>query len=110
MKSMTATRWLAAALLALAPGLPEAAPYTMSPHRIVASEAARSAEELERAFWICDYIASTRGMQFVSLDLCATITDQIKTERFGGDYDEMVRWWQEHKPAQHLRLQTEESR
>ena len=37
-------------------------------------------------------VASTRGMQFVSLDLCAAITDLIKTEKFGGDYDEMVQW------------------
>ena len=48
--------------------------------------------------------------QFVSLDLCEAITDLIKTEKFGGDYDEMVEWWRERKPAEHLKLELEESR
>ena len=110
MKKFTAARWLAAAMLAAAPGLAAAAPQTMPAHRIMANGAERSAEDLERAFWICDYVASTRGMQFVSLDLCAAITDFIKTEKFGGDYDEMIEWWREQKPAQHRKLELEESR
>ncbi len=110
MKKTIATHCFAAALLAAVPCLAAAKPQAMPGHRISANVAERSAEKLEQAFWVCDYVASTHGMQFVSMDLCAAITDQIKTERFGGDYDEMVRWWQEHKPAQHLRLQIEESR
>jgi len=110
MKTTTATWWLAAAMCAAAPSLAAATPQTMPALRVIANGAERSAEEVERAFWICDYVASTRGMQFVSLDLCEAITDLIKTEKFGGDYDEMVEWWRERKPAEHLKLELEESR
>jgi hypothetical protein len=106
MKKMIAIRWLAAAIAA-APSLGMAAPQTM-PCRITAQGAESNAGDLERAFWVCDYVASTHGMQFVSMDLCAAITDLIKTEKFDGDYEELVRWWQEHKPAQHMRLRMEE--
>jgi hypothetical protein len=45
--------------------------------------------------WVMGHLIIHRGMTLKFL---------------GGDYDDMVRWWQEHKPAQHLRLQIEESR
>jgi hypothetical protein len=48
---------------------------TIPAHRINAQVVQPSAEDLERAFWVCDYVASTHGMQFVSMDLCAAITD-----------------------------------
>lgn len=101
---------LAAALIAAAPHGVGATPDTMPVHRMTVNAAERSADDIEKAFWICDYVASTRGMQFVSLDLCAAITDLIKTEKFGGDYEEMVEWWREQKPAEHRRLELEESR
>jgi hypothetical protein len=108
MKKTIATAWLAAAAIAAAPGLGMATPQATLAGAITAQVAQPSAEDLERAFWLCDYVASTHGMQFVSMDLCAAVTDLIKTEKFDGDYEEMVRWWREQKPAQHLRLRLEE--
>lgn len=108
MKTTIAAGWLAATLIAS--GSVGATPQTTPVHRVTLDGAERSAGEIEKAFWICDYVASTRGMQFVSLDLCAAITDLIKTEKFGGDYDEMVQWWRERKPAEHLKLELEEGR
>ena len=105
MKTTIAIRWLAAAI-ATAPSFGMAEQEMAC--QVNAQIAESSAEDLEKAFWVCDYVASTHGMQFVSMDLCAAITDHIKTEKFDGDYEEMVRWWQEHKPAQHLRLSREE--
>lgn len=72
-----------------APGLVMASPQTAPVHHITVDGAERSAEAIERAFWTCDYVASTRGVQFVSLDVCAAITDLIKSEKFGGD---TTRW------------------
>ena len=105
----TIAGWLVATLIA-ASGSVGATPQTTLVHRITGDGAERSAETIEKAFWVCDYVASTRGMQFVSLDQCAAITDLIKNEKFGGDYDEMVQWWRERKPAEHLKLELEESR
>ena len=109
MKRTIATCWLAAAAIAAAPGLAAATPQSVPARPTAAHVEERSGEQLERAFWVCDYVASTHGMQFVSMDLCAAVTDLIKMEKFGGDYDEMVRWWREQKPAEHLRLSLEES-
>ena len=108
MKNTIAAGWLAAAAIAAAPGLGMATPQAMPAQRMSTQVVQPSAEDLERAFWVCDYVASTHGMQFVSMDLCVAITDLIKMEKFDGDYDEMVRWWQEQKPAEHLRLRLEE--
>jgi len=110
MKRMIAAGCLAAAISASAPVPAIASPQSTPVRHITVDGAERSAEAMERTFWVCDYVASTRGMQFVSLDLCAAITDLIKTEKFGGDYEEMVEWWREQKPAQHRRLELEESR
>jgi hypothetical protein len=107
MKTTIAAGCLAATLIASS-GL-AATPQTTPVHRTV-NGAERSAEAIEKAFWVCDYVASTRGMQFVALDLCEAITDLIKTQRFGGNYDEMVEWWRERKPAEHLKLELDESR
>jgi len=109
MKRMIAAGCLAAAMSASAPVPGIASPQSTPVHRITVDGAEGGAEALERTFWICDYVASTRRMQFVSLDLCAAITDLIKTEKFGGDYEEMVEWWRERKPAEHLKLELEES-
>lgn len=109
MKTTIAAGWLAAALIAASGGV-GATPQTTPIHRMTLDGAERSASHIEKAFWVCDYVASTRGMQFVSLDLCAAITDLIKTEKFGGDYDEMVEWWREQKPAEHRKLELEEGR
>ena len=110
MKTTIAATWLAAAMLAAAPERSTATPQSTPVHRIAAGSLELSAGNLESAFWVCDYVASTHGMQYVSMDLCGAITDLIKTEKFGGDYDEMVRWWQEHKGVEHLRLRLEEIR
>ena len=110
MKRMIAAGCLAAAMTVTAPCLVMASPQSAPVLRVTLQGTERSAEAIERAFWICDYVASTRGMQFVSLDLCAAVTELIQTERFGGDYDEMLEWWRERKPAEYLKLDLEESR
>lgn len=108
MKTTIAAGWLAATLIAS--GSIGATPQPTPVHRMTFDGAERSAGEIEKAFWICDYVASTRGMEFVALDLCAAITDLIKTEKFGGDYGEMVEWWRQQKPAEHRKLELEEDR
>lgn len=60
--------------------------------------------DLEAAFWSCDHAATTR---IVPLDLAATcvaITEELKNQRFGGDFETMLRWWQQNKVAQHRLL------
>jgi hypothetical protein len=109
-KIMLAAGCLAAAMSAAAPCPVRASPQSAPVHHISLEGSERSAEAIEAAFWMCDYVATTRGMQFVSLDVCAAITELIKSEKFGGDYDEMVEWWRSRKPEEHLKLELDESR
>jgi hypothetical protein len=69
----------------------------------VRADMARSAE-LEKAFWVCDYTATTRGVYAAPIELCSAVTDQLKREKFGGDFGQMLEWWQQNKPAEHANL------
>jgi hypothetical protein len=37
--------------------------------------------------------------------LCATVTQDLKDIKFEGDFDRMVVWWRENKPAEFARLE-----
>ncbi|MGH8619815.1 MAG: hypothetical protein ACREUW_19165 [Burkholderiales bacterium] len=56
-------------------------------------------EDLERAFWRCDYVATVKGMEHTPVDLCMAVTEEVKIRMFGGDFDRMHAWWQQHKPS-----------
>lgn len=60
-----------------------------------------SVATLERAFWDCDALA-TQVVLPPSLGAdCATLADELKRRRFGGDFERMLAWWREHKPLEH---------
>ena len=61
--------------------------------------------DLEQAFWICDYTASTRGVHATPVEMCSAVTDELKQQKFGGDFGEMLEWWRQKKPVEHNRLQ-----
>jgi hypothetical protein len=66
--------------------------------------------DVEQAFWRCDYIGTTKGMQYTPVDLCMAVTEEIKLRKFGGDYDGMLAWWQQNKPAVHREMARLEAR
>ena len=55
--------------------------------------------DLENAFWVCDYLATTRGGGDVSA--CTTVYEALKERKFAGDFDRLVAWWRQNKVAQH---------
>ena len=59
---------------------------------------------IEEAFWVCDYLGTTRGTEAVDVRRCIAVSDALRELRFGNDLDRLVVWWREHKPAQHARL------
>jgi hypothetical protein len=64
--------------------------------------------DLEEIFWLCDYAASTGMVDASERAVCAAITDQLKIERFGGDFEQMLRWWQANKFVRHQQLERDE--
>jgi hypothetical protein len=60
--------------------------------------------KLERAFWVCDHAATTRGVDGDTGIVCVAVTEELKDEKFGGDFDKMLAWWRQHKRAVHAEL------
>ena len=69
----------------------------------IANAQTRSAA-LERQFWYCDYVGSTRGVYAVPATTCSAVTDQLINSRFGGDHVKFLAWWQQNKSLEHNRL------
>lgn len=65
---------------------------------------AQAAPSLEDAFWACDYVATTRGTAAAPAETCAAVYDELKAVKFDGDFDELLAWWQDGKPAAHERI------
>ena len=55
--------------------------------------------DLENAFWVCDYLATTRGAGDIST--CTAVYEALKERKFAGDFDKLVAWWRQNKVAQH---------
>ena len=68
---------------------------------VVANELA----DLEKAFWICDYEATTYGIGNVDAEACGIVTEGLKNAKFGGDVEALVDWWRDQKYAVHDALE-----
>ena len=64
--------------------------------------------DLERAFWICDYTATTRGVSATPVERCGAVYEQLKTTRFEGDFNQLLLWWRENKPTEHQKIARED--
>jgi hypothetical protein len=96
----------ALALGALSPhcGTASAQQSSVSPRPLQARAGVLRVADLEKAFWMCDYAATTRGVHATPVDVCSALTDDFKNARFGGDFEQMLRWWQKNKLAEHQKL------
>lgn len=69
------------------------------------AEAASATADLERAFWACDYVATTRGVQATPVAACRHATESLKREKFGGSFPAMLEWWRLNKVARHREIE-----
>jgi hypothetical protein len=60
--------------------------------------------DLERAFWICDYTATTHGVHATPADLCEAAYVEFKERKFGGDFQLLLAWWHANKAAEHRKI------
>jgi hypothetical protein len=72
--------------------------------------AAMQLAEVERLFWLCDYVATTRGVDAAPVDLCGAATEALKIAKFGGDFMSLLEWWRGNKPEAHARLASAEAK
>ena len=60
--------------------------------------------DLEQLFWICDHAATTRMVDASERAVCGAVAEQLKMEKFGGDFEKMLNWWRKNKVVQHQNL------
>ena len=70
----------------------------------VANSVPMSGADLEEAFWVCDYVATTRGVEATPATLCESVYDELKATKFGGEFGLLLTWWQQNKRSEHGRL------
>ena len=58
--------------------------------------------DLERAFWVCEYAATTHGNADIAT--CTAVYDALKQRKFGGDFEALLTWWQQNKAAEIQRI------
>ena len=68
-----------------------------------------SVADLEKAFWICDYTATEKGVNATPVDICVKVTEDLKNEKFHGDFEDLTNWWRQHKLTVHQSLREQES-
>ena len=61
-------------------------------------------DALERAFWLCDHRATVYGVDATPVAACTMVFEALKESRFGGDFGELLAWWQENKAVEHTKL------
>ncbi|HKO67888.1 MAG TPA: hypothetical protein VJU53_08795 [Burkholderiaceae bacterium] len=69
-------------------------------------DSAAKIAELEKGFWICDYISATRGIEGPRAVTCGANFEELKQKKFVGDFDALVEWWRVNKAAEYAALET----
>lgn len=59
---------------------------------------------LEKAFWACDHAATRGPFDTGEAMACSVVIENLKRNRFGGDFEAMLGWWQRNKDAEHRAL------
>jgi hypothetical protein len=77
---------------------------TLAPQSPAEYVAAMALPDLEKAFWACDYAATTRGIYATPVQFCAAVMENLKESKFGGSFEDLLAWWRTNKPAEHEAL------
>jgi hypothetical protein len=85
-----------------------AAPRRDAPQPAAAQPVSARDVDLEELFWLCDYAASTGMVDAEERAACGAATDQLRLEQFGGDSEQMLRWWRANKAVRHQQLERDE--
>jgi hypothetical protein len=97
---LTLVTALTAFAAALTAGSAMAEQTTVAPS-VASRVAVVSLADLEDAFWVCDYTATTRGPEGSDLTVCTAVYEAIKERKFGGDFDGLLDWWRQNKVVRH---------
>jgi len=61
-------------------------------------------KDLEKLFWMCDYISTRQVMDFNEAVACSSVFEKLIKERFNGDFSKFMVWWKANKDTEHFML------
>ena len=99
----TAAAWIAGFIIGIAASAPSAQERSAQA-QVEQEPIVHRVAEVERLFWLCDYVATTRGVDLTPVDVCGAATEELKNAKFGGDFMALLEWWRGNKPEEHARL------
>ncbi|HYD93872.1 MAG TPA: hypothetical protein VEC01_01005 [Noviherbaspirillum sp.] len=53
--------------------------------------------EVERSYWDCEFTAIQGTIDLDAGAACSAIYEQLKADKFDGDFDRFLAWWRENK-------------
>ena len=59
-------------------------------------------DQLKRSYLHCDMLATQGLLDFGVIAMCSIVSEELKHRAFGGDFDQLLAWWQAEKRAGHL--------
>lgn len=59
---------------------------------------------LEQAFWRCDYVATTHGVDATPIAACSASYVALRDEKFSGSFRDLLAWWSANKEREHRKL------
>ncbi|MGZ5090254.1 MAG: hypothetical protein ACXWCY_31710 [Burkholderiales bacterium] len=75
---------------------------------VVTSSRVQAPADLEQAFWACDFVGTTYGVDAAPVAFCSEVTAALQEQKFDGDFGRLLEWWKQNKPTQHARLESVE--
>ena len=60
--------------------------------------------ELEKTFWICDHAATKAMVDVNQAVVCGAVTDELRREKFDGDFEKLLIWWRLNRAVEHQKL------
>lgn len=61
-------------------------------------------KDLEKLFWMCDYISTRQAMDFNEAVACSSVFEKLIKEKFNGSFDAFMVWWKKNKDTEHFML------
>lgn len=53
--------------------------------------------EVEKAYWDCEFTATQGIVSYDDAPFCSVLFEHLKEDRFFGDFNKFLIWWQQHK-------------
>lgn len=57
--------------------------------------------EVEQVFWDCDFKGTQNILGFDDAQVCSTVFERLKAEKFNSEFDRFLEWWRTNKTREY---------